>query len=193
MLDDHVFNILLPVSARQTPRQVLLQAITCTGRQKTETDRREWVQRRTGQLTHIVYLMVDPEIVTTRTKEDKTRERKQLPIERLQKWQEAEMMELRAVCRDYGIIFTTITETPTTTLGRAGERLATLLNNFHSHDEASNTAAVEQAVDTALNGQEDLDTVLLLNADKALAPHDTKLMFWKGITFSGGSIECSFD
>ncbi|KAI4948928.1 hypothetical protein J4E91_005390 [Alternaria rosae] len=139
--------------------------------------------------THIIYLMVDPEIVTTRNKEDKTRERKQLPIERLQKWQEAEMMELRAVCRDYGMIFTTITETPTTTLGRAGERLATLLNNFHSHDEASNNAAVEQAVDTALNGQEDLDTVLLLNADKALAPHDTKLMFWKGITLSGGSIE----
>ncbi|KAI4645197.1 hypothetical protein J4E93_005997 [Alternaria ventricosa] len=140
--------------------------------------------------THIIYLMVDPEIVATRTKEDKIRERKQLPVEHLRKWQEAEITELRAICGDNGILFTTITETPTTASGRTGERLAALLNNFQGHDEAANTAAVEEAVDNALRGQEDLDTVLLLDADKTLAPHDTGLMFWKDTTLSGGSAKC---
>ena len=140
--------------------------------------------------THIIYLLVDPEIVATRTKEDNIRERKQLPVEHLRKWQEAETMELRAICRDHSILFTTITETSTTASGQTEKRLAALLNNFEGHDEARNTTAFKQAVDTALSDQDGLDTVLLLDAEKTLAPHDTGLMFWKETTLPNGSPEC---
>jgi len=152
--------------------------------------KRVGTERDWATYTHIIYLLVDPEIVATRTKEDNIRERKQLPVEHLRKWQEAEIMELRAVYRDHGIQFTAITETPTTTSGRIGERLAALLDSFQCHDEAANTTAVEQAVDTALGGQEGLDTMLLLDADKTLAPHDTGLMFWKDTTLTGSSAKC---
>jgi adenylate kinase len=140
--------------------------------------------------THIVYLMVDPKIVSTRRIQDTTRERGDVSVGHLQKWQEAEVTEPRGVCRDRGILFTTITEVPTTTLGRTSGRLAALLNDFLGHDETANAAAVEQAIDTAFTGQDDLNTVLLLDADKTLALHDTGLLFWKETDLHGGTAEC---
>jgi uracil phosphoribosyltransferase/adenylate kinase/phosphoserine phosphatase len=140
--------------------------------------------------THIIYLMVDPEIVSTRRTQDKTRGRGNVSAEHLRKWQEAEMKELRSICRDRGILFTTITETLTTVTGRIGERLAMLLSNFQGHDEAANTVAVEQAIDTAIANQDGLKTILLLDADKTLAPQDTGLLFWKETDLLGGSTGC---
>jgi adenylate kinase len=140
--------------------------------------------------THIFYLMVDPKIVSTRRTQDSTRKRGDVSVGHLQKWQEAEVSELRGVCRDRGILFTTIIEAPTTTLGPTSERLAALLNDFRGHDETANAVAVEQAIDTAFTGQDDLNTVLLLDADKTLVPQDTGLLFWKETDLHGGTMEC---
>jgi hypothetical protein len=58
------------------------------------------------------------------------------------------------------------------------------------YDDTAHAATVEQAIDTAFTGQDDLDSVLLLDADKTLAPHDTGLLFWKETDLHGGTAEC---
>jgi adenylate kinase len=125
--------------------------------------------------THIVYLNVDPEIIASRTQNDKARVRENASVEHLRKWQHTELSLLRSICIEQGILFTTITEAVS---GNSSlERLTALLTDFQYHSEAANTSAVMQAVETALPINAELQTVLMLDADRTLAPQDTGLLF----------------
>jgi uracil phosphoribosyltransferase/phosphoserine phosphatase len=139
--------------------------------------------------THIVYLNVDADIVARRRKDDDIRVREEMPAEHLRQWRDTELEELRALCCKHGILFTTITEDASTTPGNSSlERLAALLTDFRNYDEATNTDAVMYALDTALENRAQLEMVLVLDADKTLAPQDIGLMFWQEV--SPASSEC---
>ncbi|KAL1792619.1 hypothetical protein ACET3X_009126 [Alternaria dauci] len=140
--------------------------------------------------THIIYLNVDPEIIAKRVEEDEERKRRVLPLDHLKQWQHKELSELRSLCRQQNIAFTTLTESPSATGASTIERLAALLHNFRSNNETSNTTAVLDAVDAAIPHAENLETVLLLDADKTLGPFDTGLMFWEETDLPGGTTEC---
>ncbi|KAG9185829.1 hypothetical protein G6011_07160 [Alternaria panax] len=140
--------------------------------------------------THIIYLNVDPTIIAKRVEEDKGRNRSEVSIDHLKQWQHEELSELRSICLQHNILFTSLTESSSATGTSTIERLAALLNNFRSNDETSNTAAVVHAVDCALPSGEDLETVILLDADKTLGPYDTGLLFWKETDFPSTNADC---
>jgi hypothetical protein len=58
-------------------------------------------------------------------------------------------------------------------------RIKAMLIDFQQHTEESNLTAIESASDVALAGQDGLETMLMLDADKTLAPQDTGAMFWQ--------------
>jgi adenylate kinase/phosphoserine phosphatase len=158
--------------------------------QKDGLPDRIWTERDRETYTHMVYLNVDPDLIASRRKNDKNRTREELPVEHLRKWQGTELKELRITYCDHGILFTAITEKVSTTTGYSSlERLATLLKDFRSHDEAKNASAVMHAVDTGLANHIQLETVLMLDADKTLAPQDTGLLFWQEATSADQSPE----
>ncbi|KAF1833642.1 uracil phosphoribosyltransferase [Decorospora gaudefroyi] len=137
--------------------------------------------------THIIYLNVDVELIARRRQEDEGRGRNELAIEHLRKWQKTELKELRAICLERKILFSTVTETKSMTGDSTLERVATLLNDFQHHDETANDSLVMRALNSALPNRPELETVLVLDADKTLAPQDTGSLFWQEYNLAGGA------
>ncbi|KAF1848909.1 uncharacterized protein K460DRAFT_279863 [Cucurbitaria berberidis CBS 394.84] len=127
--------------------------------------------------THVVYLHVEPEMIAERQKSDRDKKRTKHSIEHLRKWQDEEMAGLREVCLAKGILFTTLSN-KTSTEASILERLVALLKDFQQHGEELNIQAVEDAVAIVTAGQNQMDTMLMLDADRTLAPQDTGSLFW---------------
>ncbi|KAH7093716.1 uracil phosphoribosyltransferase-domain-containing protein [Paraphoma chrysanthemicola] len=89
-----------------------------------------------------------------------------------------ERTELRRICHDRGILFTTVNENASSVGNVTTMKLARLLQDFHEHTETTNERTVLHALDLALGDQEPLDKIILLDADRTLAPQDTGAMFW---------------
>ncbi|KAI1666422.1 hypothetical protein L13192_10106 [Pyrenophora tritici-repentis] len=129
--------------------------------------------------THIVYLDTDPGVIAQRISADLTRHRVVVDEEGLRSWQDKEKEDLRAICREKGILFTTLREKPGDTNAAYLAHASTLLMDLKCHTEAANLANVERALGLALPHLNDLEKVLLFDADKTLAPQDTGTLFWE--------------
>ncbi|KAF2871512.1 uracil phosphoribosyltransferase-domain-containing protein [Massariosphaeria phaeospora] len=127
--------------------------------------------------THIVYLGVEPDVVAKRRDADKSKKRPPLQAAKLRKWQEEEIRELRKICLQHDILFTVASE-PTSGAIFA-YRVSAIVKDIIAHNEKDNLTLVENALDEAVAGQEDLKTMLVLDADRTLAPQDTGELFWK--------------
>ncbi|KAF1937630.1 hypothetical protein EJ02DRAFT_505892 [Clathrospora elynae] len=129
--------------------------------------------------SHIIYLNFDAGVVATRRKDDTTKKRREVPVELLHEWQNQEQKMLRDKCIEHGILFTSISETCTPIEKSSLRRLTVLLKDFQQQNEVLNASAVNNAVELATAGQIKLETMLMLDADKTLAPQDTGALFWK--------------
>ncbi|KAJ6115266.1 hypothetical protein N7486_001044 [Penicillium sp. IBT 16267x] len=124
--------------------------------------------------THIVYLEVPAGVIAEHRRNDQ-RGRPAASVAHLAQWQAAEKRYLRYVCRLHDILF--ITVTPHESLN---EQISALLGDFHSHTEDLNTKLAESHIDEMFNnGSDTPETVLVLDADKTLAPQDSGALFWK--------------
>ncbi|KAJ5999387.1 hypothetical protein N7451_007197 [Penicillium sp. IBT 35674x] len=124
--------------------------------------------------THIVYLEVPASVIAEHRRNDQ-RSRPDASVPHLAQWQEAEKTYLRHVCRSHNILFTTVT--PHRFLR---EQLSALLGDFHRHTEDLNTKLAEGQIDKMFHtGSEIPETVLVLDADGTLAPHDSGALFWR--------------
>ena len=125
--------------------------------------------------THILYLETPICLVKHRRMYDSQKIRSPASIHHLQRWQQAEKTELRDLCRQHGILFSSlVSSTPS--------EIICLLNDFRHHTEEANLRRAESRLDniiTAFGGQARLETVLVMDADKTLTSQDTGNSFWK--------------
>jgi hypothetical protein len=129
--------------------------------------------------THMVYLDTDPGVSAQRISADLTRHRVVVEEEELWTWQDKEKEDLRAIYREKGILFTTLREKPEDTNAAYFAHASTLLMDLKCHTEASNLANVEEVLGLALPRLNDLEKVLLFDADKTLALQNTGTLFWE--------------
>lgn len=128
--------------------------------------------------THIIYYHVDPELIATRRSKDDERRRQPLSVEHLAKWQKAEISELRKMCLDHGILFTVINAKGLPHDVELSFPLSTMIDDFQTKSEMQNEAVIAKELKALLNRHPDIETMLVLDGDKTLAPNDTGDMFW---------------
>ncbi|EAQ87080.1 hypothetical protein CHGG_08333 [Chaetomium globosum CBS 148.51] len=127
--------------------------------------------------THIIYLNTLPETVGTWRLKDDSRARQPASVQHLRTWQEAEKMELRRLCRSHGILFTSVAY-PAEDM----DAVMAMLQDFRQHTEEHNLSCAKDRLDQLIDSQRrqhaELQTALVLDADKTLAANDTGLLFW---------------
>ncbi|TAQ88885.1 hypothetical protein B7494_g2812 [Chlorociboria aeruginascens] len=143
-----------------------------------------YTQNDLDTFTHILYLDVPAELVAQRRLDDTERSRPSASVTHLRKWQQAEETQLRRLCCHHGILFSLVSPHPTL-LNKATK----LLRDFSHHSENHNLSYAKIRLDEVLvAGQGQLETVLVMDADRTLAAEDTGALFWKRISsLRGGS------
>jgi uracil phosphoribosyltransferase/phosphoserine phosphatase len=147
-------------------------------REEDSDGQRVYTSNDLRTFTHILYLDVPSDLVKQRRQNDNQRFRSQVSIDHLQRWQQAEKTELRDLCRQHGILFSLVSSTPSMLL----EKVARLLDDFRYHTEKENLRRAENRLDDILvgyRGQTQLETILVMDADRTLAAQDTGKMFWE--------------
>lgn len=130
--------------------------------------------------THIIYLHVDPMVVKQRRSGDVSKTRRDDSVKHLEQWQAQERYELRDLCYQKRVLFTTIVERESTSKGHVIERLKMLLSDFQHSNEKTNLAAIDTALDFVISRPKDkLETMLVLDADKTLGPQDAGSLLWR--------------
>ncbi|KAI8930907.1 hypothetical protein NX059_011922 [Plenodomus lindquistii] len=134
-------------------------------------------QKDWGTYTHVVYLKTEPGVVQRYRGGDTSRERTELSVEHLRKWQELEVMELRKLCRQNWVMFATLRVDAKMDEEGVLDRFEDFLFNFR-RTRTEEEADVGVEVDAAIASSHMMKTMLVLDADKTLAPVDTGAMFW---------------
>lgn len=99
-----------------------------------------------------------------------------LSVAHLHKWQEAEKAQLRHHCRHHEILFSPISPSDSTVLSK----VLTLLRDFRHHTEENNRSSAENKLDEAISVHKgELETVLVMDADKTLSAAATGALFWE--------------
>ena len=138
-----------------------------------------YTQNDLNTFTHILYLDVPADVISQRRLDDTKRSRPPTSINHLRRWQQAEKTQLRHLCRHHGILFSLVSQYSSTLLNK----VLTLLGDFRHHTEKYNLSQAERRLDEALlDGQGQLETVLVMDADRTLAAEDTGLLFWKRVS-----------
>ncbi|KAI9845179.1 MAG: hypothetical protein M1837_005064 [Sclerophora amabilis] len=137
-------------------------------------------QNDLNMFTHVLYLDIPAEVVAQRRQDDTKRSRPPATADHLLNWQLAEKTQLRNLCRHHGILFTLVPTHPTMLT-----QVATLLYDFLHHTENHNLSHAERRLDEALVAdQGQLNTVLVMDADRTLAAEDTGALFWEMVSSS---------
>ena len=130
--------------------------------------------------THILYLDTPAEVVAQRRLDDTERSRPSTSASHLRKWQQEEKTQLRDLCRRHGILFSLVSPYPTLPC-----KVSILLHDFRSHTEKYNLSQAESRLDDAIVvSQGQLETVLVMDADRTLAAEDTGALFWERVSNS---------
>lgn len=85
-----------------------------------------------------------------------------------------EELHLRSMCRENNILFTTIQQD-------ALDQTVKWIQDTVDHDEAANSALVDNLLDNLLQNRplKDAKTMLVLDADNTIAPHDASSLYWQ--------------
>ncbi|PKS13138.1 hypothetical protein jhhlp_000480 [Lomentospora prolificans] len=127
--------------------------------------------------SHIIYLDIPPTIIDENRRADLERDRPIASVEQLQRWQACEKTALRSLCREHGILFFPLSAS----LDELASKVEHLVVNFKDHSEEANLATALARADDAVetSDKSKVDTILVFDADRTLAPQDTGSLFWK--------------
>ncbi|MCJ1458769.1 hypothetical protein MMC28_009143 [Mycoblastus sanguinarius] len=143
--------------------------------EEQETGQPVYTQNDLDTFTHILFVDVPAEMVAQRRLDDTGRTRPPTSVTHLRKWQQEEKTQLRRLCRQNSILFTLISPHPTLL-----NKVSTLLHDFRYHNERYNLSQAESRLDEVVSAnQGQLETMLVLDADRTLAAEDTGMLFWK--------------
>ena len=132
--------------------------------------------------THILYLDMPADVVEERSRNDTEKKRPVISVDRIHNWQQEEKIQLRSLCRQHTILFSLISPRPSETT--LLDRVSTLLLDFKSHSENYNLSQAKIMLDDFVARQGQLESVLVMDADRTLAPEDTGSMFWEKVSNS---------
>ncbi|MCJ1281499.1 hypothetical protein MMC26_000819 [Xylographa opegraphella] len=125
--------------------------------------------------THILYLDTPAELVEKRCLDDTQRSRSLPPVSHLRRWQKEEKTELRNLCHCHGILFMLVNPIPT-----LSNKVSTLLHDFRHHSENYNLNQAQRRLDDIVGASRNqLETMLVLDADKTMAAADAGALFWQ--------------
>ncbi|MCJ1473510.1 hypothetical protein MMC13_002161 [Lambiella insularis] len=140
--------------------------------------------------THIVYLDIPPETILQQCQNSPDKRRPFNSADHLREWQQTEKTALRKFCRENGILFSVVVSQ--LDLPR---KVLKLLLNFRDKGERYNQLLAERMLNEILFDEEVLDeegqleTMLVVDADRTLAAADTGALFWKKLHSMRGSSE----
>ena len=130
--------------------------------------------------THILYLDIPAEVVEQRCLDDIQRSRPPIPASLLRRWQMQEKAQLRHLCRCHGVLFMLVSSYPTLL-----SKVSILLQDFRRHNERYNLSQAEGRLDDVVGAnQGQLETILVLDADRTLAAADAGALFWQRVSDS---------
>ena len=136
-----------------------------------------YTQRDLETYTHILYLDVDAATIAEQRLHD-TRRRERASGGHLGRWQEEEKSKLCSLCRDHGILFSLISPDPTPL-----KNASKLLQDIQRHSEEFNLSQAKHKLDELISSRQDqLCTMLVIDADKTLAAEDTGVSFWDRVS-----------
>ncbi|KAK4499075.1 hypothetical protein PRZ48_009587 [Zasmidium cellare] len=139
-----------------------------------------WTESDAEIFTHIIYLTVDGQVLERRVERDTTRsDRGSWKADHLDAWRDDEIRQLRKLCAENrkDVMFECVDG------GGEGGPNWNLVVVKRYMDVECNENSNRRRVAEALKGlfspfPSKLDTVLLIDGDKTLAPQDTGAMFW---------------
>ncbi|KAJ6784543.1 hypothetical protein PWT90_06761 [Aphanocladium album] len=126
--------------------------------------------------TQIIYLEVPAPVILEHRLGDTHRQRKSTSAAHLERWQRVEIDHLRGLCRDHGILFSTVPQ--------HSDPLQYILKLVRCFEQTNASCASNLAiakVKAALPGKELAETVLVVDADKTLAGEDAGSMYWHAV------------
>ncbi|OBT63896.1 hypothetical protein VE03_06571 [Pseudogymnoascus sp. 23342-1-I1] len=143
--------------------------------------------------SHILYLRTDPEVVQQQRINDCERDREIVSIDHLERWQMMEESVLRTLCRVHGINFCVISaRSYTDSEDMFLARLWRLVSDLGLHNEHVNRnnamTRLGQVMNSGATRNGRLKTMLVMDADKTLAPQDAGDMFWGKVSTPGALI-----
>lgn len=125
--------------------------------------------------THILYLDTAVEVIIKQRQDDEKKLRPTTSIGHLSRWQNFERDQLRRSCYHRGILFANLSNHLSTP-----DKIIELVRAFHIHTEEYNRSYALKMLDQFISHQlERPETVLVLDADKTIAPRDGGIMFWE--------------
>ncbi|KAL1640593.1 hypothetical protein SLS58_006788 [Diplodia intermedia] len=130
--------------------------------------------------THILYLDVPVEVIEQRHQADATRTRPAATTAHLAKWKQTEKDQLRRLCRSHGILFACLNPS-------LSNKVPALIRDFRGHTEQYNLSRAENRLDEIMALQKDqLETILVIDADRTLAAEDTGELYWSNAVSESG-------
>ncbi|KAG8167024.1 hypothetical protein KVR01_002713 [Diaporthe batatas] len=125
--------------------------------------------------THILYLDTPPETIFEYRLNDNKRDRPDMSVEDLRRWQWNEKSRAKTLCRQHGIMFINL-RLP---LEPGMSRALNLMRDIRDHSEQENLRrALARLDDIVAPLSNKIETILVLDADRTLAPLDTGARFW---------------
>lgn len=125
--------------------------------------------------THILYLDTPAETIAEYRLNDLHRNRPEMSVGDLRRWQWSDKSRVKTLCRQNGIMF--LTQNVPSEDGFA--RVARLMRDIRDHSEEENMRrALAQLDDILAPSANKIETVLVFDADKTLACMDTSARFW---------------
>lgn len=150
---------------------------------KQEAGEKVCIQDDIETYTHIIYLDVPAKEVAQRREADVKRNRPWVSVDHLEKWQREEKRQIRQLCRENGILYLAVSPHAT-----PPAKIAMLLHDFQLHTEEHNLSCAKKRLDEILGaGQDQLRTMLVIDADRTLAAEDAGVLFFEKIPKSLGS------
>ncbi|KAK5111046.1 hypothetical protein LTR62_005421 [Meristemomyces frigidus] len=137
------------------------------------TGKTVYTQADLDTYTSIVYLDTSTDEIERRRAGDMQRQRGVAHAWHIQRWKDEEKARLRELCHDNGILFSIMT---------AGEddysRVLKMLQ-YHLCTVEMNEGLVLAEVDKLITSNQEPQIVVVLDADKTLAPVDTGALYWE--------------
>jgi uracil phosphoribosyltransferase/phosphoserine phosphatase len=134
-----------------------------------------WTPEDLQTYTHILYMRTPAKQIAEYRAKENTQRRLKASVEHLDKWQTAEYRQLRNLCLEHGIFFMALNPH----LLFPG-KVAAVIRDFQIHTEPHNMAIAKARLDEIMSKKSfQIETVLLLDADRTLTSQDCGRLYWE--------------
>ena len=147
--------------------------------EEQEHERAVYAQNDIATYAHILYLDTPEKAIATRRFNDTKRNRPFASAAHLSKWQHMEKIQLKSLCRQHGILFSSVSSDQTL------QKVMKQLLEFRFGDEEHNLSCAKRRLDHIIaSTQGHITTMVIIDADKTLTPQNMGALYGKTISES---------